>query len=168
MRKAKWKGFYTIAYLRARCQANQDGCWIWQGSKADNGYGLVGRNQTGSTVVHKVMYILTFGMVPADLELDHTCRHRDCCNPEHLEPVTHLENMRRGVSRCEKLTECKRGHPFEDGSYYVWRGRKVCKSCQSIRHAEYRSHRSQRISADLRASDLIDELGLDGIFSQGE
>jgi hypothetical protein len=135
-KRKPWTGFYTIAYLRARCVANQEGCWIWTGALA-HGYGVIGRNQTGSTNVHKVMYILTFGLVPKGMELDHTCRNRNCCNPEHLEPVTHLENCRRGIARCAKLTECHREHPFEEGSYYIVGGRRVCKKCNTIRSREY-------------------------------
>jgi DNA-directed RNA polymerase subunit N (RpoN/RPB10) len=33
--------------------------------------------------------------------LDHLCRNRWCCNPEHLESVTPAENVRRGD--CAKL-----------------------------------------------------------------
>lgn len=34
--------------------------------------------------------------VPYGKELDHVCRVRACVNPAHLEPVTHIENVRRG------------------------------------------------------------------------
>lgn len=37
--------------------------------------------------------------MPKGKELDHVkekCKHRHCINPDHLEPVTHLENVLRG------------------------------------------------------------------------
>ena len=142
MTKKPWQGFYTIDKLRSRCVIDENDCWVWQGAKS-HGYGTVGRNQTGSTNVHKVMYILHYGKYSGDVQLDHLCRNRACCNPDHLELVTHLENMRRGVSRCEKLTECHRGHPFVDGSYYVTGGRRVCKQCNTIRLREYRQLKSR-------------------------
>jgi len=45
------------------------------------------------------MYEYFKGPVPDGLELDHLCRVRSCCNPDHLEPVTHKENIRRGFLR---------------------------------------------------------------------
>ncbi|MBX7250223.1 MAG: HNH endonuclease [Caulobacteraceae bacterium] len=37
--------------------------------------------------------------VPANLDVDHTCCNRACCNPAHLERVTHAENVRRAARR---------------------------------------------------------------------
>lgn len=37
------------------------------------------------------------------MELDHLCRNRICVNPDHLELVTHAQNLRRGKN--VKLTE---------------------------------------------------------------
>jgi hypothetical protein len=44
------------------------------------------------------MFEAMVGPIPADLEIDHLCRTRHCANPRHMEAVTHLENMRRGVA----------------------------------------------------------------------
>lgn len=51
---------------------------------------------------HGVRYAQVFGPVPDGLVLDHLCKNRWCCNPEHLEPVRQAENVRR--SRSAKLT----------------------------------------------------------------
>lgn len=73
----------------------ETGCWIWMGSLNRNGYGryiLGGRTR----VVHRLIWIL-LGKPLSDKEvLDHLCRVRCCCNPHHLEPVTHRENTLRG------------------------------------------------------------------------
>lgn len=128
--------FYTISYLRSRCKTSEDDCWIWQGTvHKKTGYGYVRQNQTGAYVVHKVMYILVHGMVPHGLELDHTCKNRKCCNPDHLEPVTHLENMQRG--QWANATECVNGHPFIEGSYRLYQGRRLCIECGKKRSAEH-------------------------------
>jgi hypothetical protein len=49
-----------------------------------------------------VYYEAQYGPVPSGMELDHLCRVKACVNPDHLEPVTHAENMRRG--KVAKLT----------------------------------------------------------------
>ena len=75
-------------------QDDETGCWEWQASKIHKGYPRF-------TVCHKHIlayrfaYELLEGAVPEGLELDHLCRNSGCVNPGHLEPVTHMENMRR-------------------------------------------------------------------------
>lgn len=72
----------------------ETGCRIWQGSKVGAGYGVV---STGNrrVYVHRLAYELANGPIPEGLEIDHLCAVKDCVNPEHLEAVTHAENMRR-------------------------------------------------------------------------
>ena len=78
-------------------------CWFYTGSKA-SGYGTIiidGKPK----VVHRLMYEAVVGEIPAELELDHLCRIRHCVNPDHLQPVTHLENTRRGPQSKEQNTD---------------------------------------------------------------
>jgi hypothetical protein len=42
------------------------------------------------------------GPVPEGLELDHLCENPPCCNPAHLEPVTHAENNRRAAQARQR------------------------------------------------------------------
>jgi hypothetical protein len=67
---------------------------MWEGSTNGAGYGTVWfRGRT--TSAHRAVYIEHVGEI-GDLELDHLCGVRGCVNPDHMEPVTHLENRRRG------------------------------------------------------------------------
>jgi hypothetical protein len=66
------------------------------------------------------------------MQIDHLCRNRTCINPEHLELVTRTENMRRAYAAI-KATECSRGHPYVEGSYYTYVGKRMCKKCASDR-----------------------------------
>ena len=69
-------------------------CWVWTGTRQRNGYGSFGVK--GRTLrAHRWSYEFYVGPIPAGLQIDHLCRVRNCVNPEHLEPVTHAENMRR-------------------------------------------------------------------------
>lgn len=73
-------------------------CWLWQGNTDRDGYGcleVAGR----FTRAHRFAYELLVGPIPEGLTLDHVwergCRHHNCVNPAHLEPVTREENTRR-------------------------------------------------------------------------
>lgn len=78
----------------ASVDRSRQGCWQWKGCRNDAGYGYVhfdGRSEAA----HRVAYMLKHGAIPEGMELDHKCRNRVCCNPDHLEAVTHAENMER-------------------------------------------------------------------------
>jgi hypothetical protein len=69
-------------------------CWTWSRALNDKGYGVVSRN--GRLIgAHRFVYEALIEPVPEGLELDHLCFNSACVNPDHLEPVTHLVNMRR-------------------------------------------------------------------------
>lgn len=74
-----------------------DGCWEWTAkAKAKFGYGQITDDDGRSKVAYKVLYRIMVGDVPEGMELDHVCKNVLCIRPDHLEPVTHRENMRRG------------------------------------------------------------------------
>lgn len=79
------------------------GCWNWTGFIRPDGYGKAWdprRRAVGRA--HRVVYETLRGPVDDALDLDHTCRNRRCVNPDHLDPVTRGENLRRGAGA--KLT----------------------------------------------------------------
>ena len=110
------------------------GCWLWMGS-TDGSYGtayLNGRKQKA----HRVVWELIRGPVLPGRELDHLCRVRCCVNPDHLEPVSHRENVLRGTAvsaMWAKRTKCSRGHELD--GLTTRRGRKMryCKTCDHAR-----------------------------------
>jgi hypothetical protein len=79
-------------------------CWIWLGRIKKDGYGQQDIEGKGK-YAHIVMYIMHKADIPGGLELDHLCKIKCCVNPDHLEPVTHSENIRR--SRIFELTPAK-------------------------------------------------------------
>jgi hypothetical protein len=76
-------------------------CWTWLLRKSKHGYGNV-RVKGKDLLAHRWYYEQARGPIPEGLQLDHLCQNRDCVNPDHMEPVTPLENTRR--SRSSKLT----------------------------------------------------------------
>lgn len=71
-------------------------CWVWQRSINPNGYGHLTVNNK-QVLAHRFVYEFYKGPIPEGLTLDHLCRNPSCVNPDHLEPVTHAENCRRGL-----------------------------------------------------------------------
>lgn len=79
----------------------ETGCWVWTAAKAPSGHPgfCLGRPEGKRWVqAHRVSYEHFVGPIPEGLELDHLCVNPPCVNPAHLEPVTHAENMRRGIA----------------------------------------------------------------------
>src|SRR3990167_6510962 len=75
-----------------------DDCWEWQGAQNGAGYGQAW-DGSRNRAAHRVMYEQLVGPVPIGFELDHLCRNKACCNPKHLEVVTHQENILRSNPR---------------------------------------------------------------------
>lgn len=82
---------------------------------------------------HRISYEHFTGPIPAGLHLDHLCRNRACVNPEHCEPVTCRENVRRGEGIAAKhmaKTHCIQGHELSVSNLYRTRkGHRVCRTC---------------------------------------
>ncbi len=74
-------------------------CWVWKYSLDGRGYGQLWNRKAGQPVrAHRFYYELLVGPIPVGLDLDHLCRVKRCVNPDHLEPVTRAENIRRGFA----------------------------------------------------------------------
>lgn len=114
--------------MARRIVESDSDCWEWTGVLSHNGYGLV-TVERRMRQVHRFVYELLSGPIPEGLQLDHLCRVRHCCNPEHLEPVTGAENIRRGV---EARTHCKQGHLYDEANTYMRNdGARRCRKCHN-------------------------------------
>lgn len=117
---------------------DQDACWMWTACTNNNGYGRFSVGCNRLVYPHRLMYEVMVGPIPEDLEIDHTCRERRCVRPDHLETVTHLENLRR---KSEHITHCVNGHALQGDNVYRWAkapNRRLCRTCRIARAAARR------------------------------
>lgn len=139
----------AASYIRGRVDMDvKPPCWIWTGDLSSrNGYGqikLAGRKRTGA---HRASYETFIGPIPAGLVIDHLCRTPACVNPEHLEPVTQRENLRRGARATGDV--CKNGHPLTGDNVILRRtptgfGRRCITCNRTFAAAAYARLKSRR------------------------
>lgn len=116
-------------------------CWLWTGKLDRVGYGDrtigPGHDNAHRDFPHRIAYRLFVGPIPDGHEIDHLCRVRHCLRPDHLEVVTHAENMARGTWATAKT--CRAGHPFSEENVYLDpKGRRICRACNRERNRRYR------------------------------
>lgn len=73
-------------------------CWPWKAAKGPSGHGQfrIGSKKDSSmrsVPAARVAYELTYGPMEEGLEACHKCDNPPCCNPSHIFPGTHKENM---------------------------------------------------------------------------
>lgn len=137
--------------LAAKVIKAENGCWIWNGKTDRDGYGAV---QVGKRYwqAHRWSYETLVGPIPAGLTIDHLCRVRNCVNPDHLEPVTHQENMARALpfrtcanaKSAPRSEQCFRGHTYDEANTRLRiRGERTVRVCRTCER-EYQAARPPR------------------------
>jgi len=134
-----------------RYTISDTGCWVWSGCLQKDGYGSCNRRM-GQSLAHRAFYVFFCGAIPEGKEIDHTCRNRACVNPDHMEPVTHQENVARSVHvpdrhRNGKKTHCKRGHAFDAVNTVLEkegdRQRRKCRTCRNVGQNERKARKKR-------------------------
>ncbi len=117
-------------------------CWFWLAYKDKHGYGQFRLN--GKTAyAHRVSYEWHKGDIPPNKSIDHICRNPSCVNPQHLEVVTQLENVHRGVALKGTRTYCVNGHlRAKEGKAH-----RSCKRCINDRSKAWRKDNKERRTA---------------------
>lgn len=136
-----WSGL--PAYLENKIIPEPNtGCWMWVGVRyVTTGYGKTVKtknNKSSYLLVHRVVYEHLKEKIPENLEIDHLCRNRWCCNPDHLEAVTRQVNGLRGQSVPAinaRKTHCKNGHELVAPNIYPNSKKRRCITCSRIGNA---------------------------------
>jgi hypothetical protein len=116
------------------------GCWLWTGAyqTKNGGYGRLYDSPGRLRYAHAIAWELYRGPIPEGTEIDHLCRVTICVNPDHLEPVTHRENMLRGKAPSavnNRKTHCIRGHEFTaENTMHIKNGDRRCRACLKLPH----------------------------------
>lgn len=121
-------------------------CWPWGGSHNAHNYGTIwgGPGRAKMLLAHRVSAEIA-GLADAET-YDHGCHdpercnlgpqcpHRLCVNPAHLEPMTRLENWRKGgnVAVAFATGACSNAHDLSVVGVYVSpKGGRYCRQCRA-------------------------------------
>lgn len=144
-REGPFRSSFEDRYNHLAFPEPNSGCFIWMGAIGSNGYGKIGISGTNKLAyAHRAAYEYFVGPIPQGLDLDHKCRMRCCVNPEHLEPVTRKENLRRGIGAAvvsamrRAKTHCKHGHLLSGTNLIPNKyGYRMCRACSYRRTKGY-------------------------------
>lgn len=75
-----------------------DGCWLWRGPTAHDGYGVITYHNR-ATRAHRVAYIIAHGTIPDGTIICHTCDNPLCVRPDHLYAGSLADNRRDAQQR---------------------------------------------------------------------
>jgi len=92
----RWKKTHGDPRLRVfnniDMSGGPDACWPWKLKLSDKG--LPYQSIEGKKyLAHRLVYELAHGQIPDGMVLRHKCDNPPCCNPSHLIPGTHQQNM---------------------------------------------------------------------------
>lgn len=116
-----------------------DTCWNWTGAKTANrpkramsdakpGYGYINISNR-PFYTHRLAMLIKQGYLTEGLVVDHMCNNTLCVNPDHLQEIDNLSNVKRSPLSTHNgaryyKTHCKYGHERTEDM----RG-KPCKEC---------------------------------------
>lgn len=129
------RGVYTIDDLRLRCVVDDlTECWTWKGAFTQ-GVGAVWLPALGKTrTIRSASMFLTGNELKPGQRVYLKCTNKDCCNPDHMRPMTPKQ-----FGRAQAASGRLKGRPE--------------RMAQCIRLARQRSQLTEELVREIRASD---------------
>lgn len=90
---------FDLARFWSRVEVRQrDQCWPWRYGSQE-GYGEFRFSNNSREQAHRTAYRIANGPIPQNAVIRHRCDNSLCCNPWHLLPGSHADNVRDRVDR---------------------------------------------------------------------
>lgn len=119
------------------------GCWEWTASRTKRGYGQFLLTTGRPILAHRMVWVLTHGVIPDGLYVCHKCDNPQCVRPDHLFLGSQGDNMRdmsakgRANPWGAKLTACTKGHPYNATNTHVTaEGERQCRVCRRLKRSK--------------------------------
>jgi hypothetical protein len=143
------------SHVQFECEVfPENGCMFWISAKDSDGYPVfttakrLTARRWERVSAYRWIYERLRGPISNKFELDHLCKVKHCVNPDHLEAVTHAENVKRG-SAARLKTHCKNGHPFSEENTIIWAdGTRRCRQCYRVKARLYMKERRKKHGLD--------------------
>lgn len=89
----------ALFWSKVAIPENKVDCWNWTGVVADNGYGRFHNPEIKTWArAHRMAYEMLKGEIPEGLQIRHMCHNKLCCNPNHLDVGTAVENVADSIA----------------------------------------------------------------------
>lgn len=106
-------------YVKSKCKITGAKCWEWINCVTT--YPAL-RVKGKAWRVSRLMYTCNEGSIPEGNVIRHKCDNKLCCNPDHLETGTYLDNWNDYLARAPKKKRKKKRHIRPRGI----RGKEFC------------------------------------------
>lgn len=153
LERGEWVGARRFTPLDPRIEMiPESGCWIWLSYVDVHGYGVSSVPRRfhapgNKGYAHRLFYESMRAPIPPGMVLHHTCRVRCCVNPDHMQPMTNVENVLEPQSVSNSaINAAKPNCPKCGGEYSVNQyGARTCDPCRRAHARQYQQDRRDRV-----------------------